>query len=186
MPVGVVCGPKDLMARGDARRAARVNYVIGTFAGHPLVMSTMNAFLKWLETPETIKSYENMHMNIESFIKRANEELTSNGYPVKLTNWFSVWSVLYTAPGRYHWMFQYYMKDAGINLSWVGSGRLLFSLDWQKSDYDRLLERLLIACESMQKGGWWEPPAANIKVSLMKEIGTAVMKNAIDSLMGKK
>jgi len=27
-------------------------------------------------------------------------------------------------------MFQYYLRDAGVSLSWVGSGRLLFSIDW--------------------------------------------------------
>lgn len=27
LPIGVVCGPTDLMARGDSKKAARVNYV---------------------------------------------------------------------------------------------------------------------------------------------------------------
>ena len=27
---GVVCGPTDLMARGDAKKAARVNYVVSS------------------------------------------------------------------------------------------------------------------------------------------------------------
>merc|ERR1712187_42244 len=104
-----------------------------------------------------------MHANIDDFIKKANEAFVNKGYPIKLANWFSVWSILYTQPGRYHWMFQYYLKDAGVNLSWVGTGRLLFSLEWQKADYDRLLERILVACSEMKKGGWWEPPVANIK-----------------------
>lgn len=179
LPIGVVCGPTDLMARGDARKAARVNYVIGTFAGHPFVMASMNAFLKWLETPETTKSYDVMHGNIDSFIKTANAKFQERGFPIQLTNWFSVWSILYTKPGRYHWLFQYFLKDAGVSLSWVGTGRLLFSLEWKKEDYDRLLERLLAACEQMQKGGWWEEPKANIKAKLGVEIGTAVFKNLL-------
>lgn len=179
LPIGVVCGPTDLMARGDARKAARVNYVIGTFAGHPFVMASMNAFLKWLETPETMKSYDVMHGNIDSFIKTANAKFQERGFPIQLTNWFSVWSILYTKPGRYHWLFQYFLKDAGVSLSWVGTGRLLFSLEWKKEDYDRLLERLLAACEQMQKGGWWEEPKANIKAKLGVEIGTAVFKNLL-------
>ncbi|CAE8610620.1 unnamed protein product, partial [Polarella glacialis] len=101
------------------------------------------------------------------------------GYPIQLTSWYSVWSILYSNPGRYHWLFQYYLKDAGVNLSWVGSGRLLFSLEWQKADYDRLLERLLTACEEMQKGGWWETPVANIKSKLGMEIGGALFKNIL-------
>merc|ERR1740138_1114883 len=107
----------------------------------------MNQFLKWLQKPETVNSYQLMHDNIDSFIARANLAFKEKDYPIKLTNWFSVWSVLYTKPGRYHWMFQYYCKDAGINMSWVGSGRLLFSLEWKKEHYDRLLDRLLVACE---------------------------------------
>merc|ERR1719188_2414506 len=166
------------MARGDPNKAARVAYVIGTFAGHPVVMATMNAFLKWLKLPESVASYDTMHELINQFVAKANQAFEEKNYPIKLSNWFSVWSILYTRPGRYHWMFQYYLKDAGVNLSWVGTGRLLFSLEWTKADYDRLLERLLTACEGMKAGGWWEPPVANIKVKLMQEIGGAVLKNA--------
>ena len=45
LPIGVVCGPKHLMQRADPTRPLRVAYVIGTFAGLPLVMGSMNAFL---------------------------------------------------------------------------------------------------------------------------------------------
>merc|ERR1711920_1212694 len=124
----------------------------------------------WLETPETLKSYEEMDRNIERFISTANAKFKEKDYPVKLTNWFSVWSILYSQPGRYHWMFQYYLKDAGVNLSWVGTGRLLFSLEWKSEDYDRLLEKMLVACEQMKSGGWWTPPVANIKKCLGMEI----------------
>merc|ERR1712151_1130672 len=144
-------------------------------------MGTMNAFLRWLDTPETHALYDKMHNDINSFIERANASFDEHNYPIKLTNWFSVWSIIYTTPGRYHWMFQYYLKDAGVNLSWVGTGRLLFSLEWKKEDYDRLLDRLLVACAEMKKGGWWEPPVASIKGKLMTEIGGAVIKNAISS-----
>lgn len=177
LPIGVVCGPRDLMARGDARKAARINYVIGTFAGHPFVMACMNAFLHWLQKPETVASYDTMHQNIDAFIKRANSTFKEKSLPIELTNWFSVWSILYTKPGRYHWMFQYYLKDAGVNLSWVGTGRLLFSLEWKEADYDRLLGRLVAAGEQMKQGGWWEPPVASIKAKLVSEIGGAVLKN---------
>merc|ERR1712071_705468 len=129
------------------------------------------------EKPETPKSYDVMHAHIDKFIKATNEELKRNHYPIELKSWYSVWSILYTQEGRFHWMLQYYMRDQGINLSWVGTGRLLFSLDWKEDDYDRLRERFLAACKEMKKGGWWELPKANIKVSLAKEISMAVFKN---------
>ena len=48
LPVGVLCGKKDCMTRADPKKVSRVAYVIGTFAGHPAVMGSMNAFLTWL------------------------------------------------------------------------------------------------------------------------------------------
>merc|ERR1711957_889937 len=178
LPVGVVCGPKHLLTRGDPKKAARVNYVIGTFAGHPFVMSCMNAFLKWLEESGQ-KPYDDMHANIKNFIEGTNSAMNKAGYPVELTNWYSVWSMKYTRPSRFHWMFQYYLRDAGVNLSWVGTGRLLFSLDWQKADYDALQERILKACAEMDKGAWWVEPGASIKGKLGKEMGMAVLKNLL-------
>merc|ERR1719161_2550435 len=124
-------------------------------------MSTMNAFLRWLEKPETVKSYDIMHGLIDEFISTTNAAVKEKGYPIKLTNWFSVWSIMYTQPGRFHWMLQYYMRDAGINLSWVGTGRLLFSLDWKEKDFDRLHDRIIAAATNMKEGGWWEPPVTN-------------------------
>jgi hypothetical protein len=40
LPVGVCCGGKKAMTRSDPEKAARVAYVIGTFAGHPAVRAS--------------------------------------------------------------------------------------------------------------------------------------------------
>lgn len=56
--------------------------------------------------PETISEYDAMHTNIEKFVAKANAAFKSHGYPIELANWFSVWSMMYTQPGRYHWMLQ--------------------------------------------------------------------------------
>ncbi|KAL3918071.1 MAG: hypothetical protein SGPRY_006152 [Prymnesium sp.] len=193
LPVGVCCGNKEAMTRADPKKAARVAYVIGTFAGHPAVMGSMNAFLKCKRRvgsmrlkltrfsgharPETISEYDAMHTNIEEFVAKANAAFKSHGYPIELANWFSVWSMMYTQPGRYHWMLQYYMRDAGVALSWVGTGRLLFSLDWTEAHYADLLTRMLAACEEMRRGGWWEPPAINVKKAVGLEFAVAIVKS---------
>jgi glutamate-1-semialdehyde 2,1-aminomutase len=57
MPIGVVCGKKELMRRFDPRHPMRIAYVIGTFSAHPVVMGAMNEFLKWLVRPETTDLY---------------------------------------------------------------------------------------------------------------------------------
>lgn len=185
LPVGVCCGDKHAMTRSDPKRTARVAYVIGTFAGHPAVMGSMNAFLKWHARPETPKLYESMHTKIDAFVKKANKSFKDKGYPLELSNWFSVWSMMYTAPGRYHWMLQYYMRDAGVALSWVGTGRCLFSLDWTEADYEELLKRMLDACKMMQEGGWWEPPKKDIKATVGLEFVTAIVKTLFSNLFFK-
>jgi len=183
LPIGVCCGPKNLMARGDPTKAARVAYVIGTFAGHPFVMATMNAFLQWLKKAEADKEWERMHTCIDNFISKANKRFKEEGYPIELANWFSVWSIMFTQPGRFHWMLQYYLKDAGVNMSWVGTGRLLFSLEWQQKDYDTLLEKMLEACAAMKKGGWWNPvEEKTIKKRLVIEILGAMGKQMMKAI----
>jgi glutamate-1-semialdehyde 2,1-aminomutase len=179
LPVGVCCGNKAAMTRNDPAKTARVAYVIGTFAGHPAVMGSMNAFLKWHSRPETPALYDTMHARIAAFVKKANAAFLSAGYPLELSNWFSVWSMMYTTPGRYHWMLQYYMRDAGVALSWVGTGRCLFSLDWTEENYEELLKRMLKACEMMQAGGWWEAPVISPKQSVAKEFVVAILKSLI-------
>ena len=172
-------------ARTDPGKAARVAYVIGTFAGHPAVMGSMNAFLQWLAPQlENPTEYVAMHENIDKFIAKANATFKKEGYPLELSNWFSVWSMMYTQPGRYHWMLQYYMRDAGVNLSWVGTGRLLFSLDWTQAHYDDLLTRMLAACKSMKEGGWWEKPRVNVKRAVGIEFVTAIVKMLVKMPFG--
>merc|ERR1719421_701853 len=179
LPVGVCCGNKAAMTRADPKKAARVAYVIGTFAGHPAVMGSMNAFLKWHSRPETPKLYVSMHSKIDAFVAKANKAFKAAGYPLELANWFSVWSMMYTKPGRYHWMLQYYMRDAGVALSWVGTGRCLFALDWTEADYEELLKRMLTACAAMKAGGWWEPPVADPKKSVGLEFTKAILKSLV-------
>jgi len=179
LPVGVCCGRKECMTRADPKKTARVAYVIGTFAGHPAVMGSMNAFLKWHSRPETRTLYTDMHKNIDIFVTKANKAFVDHGYPLKLSNWFSVWSIMYTEPGRYHWMLQYYLRDAGVALSWVGTGRLLFSLDWTPEQFDELITRMLAGCAEMKKGGWWEKPQVNVKKAVTAEFVVAIAKSLV-------
>merc|ERR1711907_753934 len=57
MPVGVVCGKKELMSRFDPNCPLRVSYVIGTFAAAPMALGPMAAFLKWSTSAEARTQY---------------------------------------------------------------------------------------------------------------------------------
>jgi len=79
-------------------------------------------------------------------------------------------------------MLQYYLKDEGLNLSWVGTGRLSFSLDYQRVDMDKITDKIINACRRMEEDGWWgveyAPSKLAIQIDLVKEILMGLGKRA--------
>jgi glutamate-1-semialdehyde 2,1-aminomutase len=52
-------------------------------------------------------------------------------------------------------MLQYYLRAAGVALSWVGTGRLIFSLNYTDEDFTAVADRIIAAAEEMRRDGWW-------------------------------
>ena len=99
--------------------------------------------------------------------------------PVQVANLSSIWTVLYTAPSRYNWMLQYYLRAEGLALSWVGTGRLIFSLDYDDAAFAIVAERFVAACRAMADDGWWSALAVTnkaIKRQLLRELAVAAMR----------
>ena len=66
---------------------------------------------------------------------------------------------------------RYYLRDEGLALSWVGTGRCLFSLDFKPADFERVQAALLNAARRMADDGWWWPASGGaIKWSIGKEL----------------
>ncbi|MCA8967919.1 MAG: hypothetical protein KDC48_23770 [Planctomycetes bacterium] len=84
-----------------------------------------------------------------------NQALQAAGLPLRVTNLTSVWTVTFTQPSRYHWLLQYYLRAAGIALSWVGSGRLIFTHDFDDAAFDDVVRRFVEAGRAMAADGWW-------------------------------
>jgi glutamate-1-semialdehyde 2,1-aminomutase len=155
LPVGVVCGRRDLMRRFRDDRPADVCFARGTFNSHPYVMGAMDAFLDRLATPEVQALYDGLDERWNTRAERLNGLLRDFGVPVRVANLSTIWTVLYTQPGRYHWMLQYYLRKHGLALSWVGSGRLIFSLNYGDADFEAVASRFVDAAREMQADGWW-------------------------------
>ena len=155
LPVGVVCGRADLMKRFRDERPVDICFARGTFNSHPYVMGAMKAFLDRLRQPATQSLYEGLDERWNGRAQRFNERMRSGGIPVQVANLSSIWTVLYTVPSRYNWMLQFYLRKHGLALSWVGTGRLIFSLDYSDQDFETVLERFMLAAHDMQEDGWW-------------------------------
>ena len=155
MPIGAVCGKKNLMRRFDPAHPMRIAYVVGTFSAHPAVMGAMNEFLRWVVEPVTAKIYNESNQRCAEWAQSINQKLADAALPLRVVNLATVWTVLFKEPSRYNWLLQYYLRAEGVTLSWVGTGRCLSSMDFTAEDYDALQEKLLDAARKMKIDGWW-------------------------------
>ncbi|MBA4194264.1 MAG: glutamate-1-semialdehyde 2,1-aminomutase [Comamonadaceae bacterium] len=155
-PVGVVCGGLRWMQRYRNERPADLCFARGTFNAHPYVMGAMNAFLRRLDSPEVQRLYDGMDERWQAERERFNRALTEAGVPVRLDGLSTVWSVNFLCASRYHWMLQFYLRRHRLALSWVGSGRLVFGLQFTPAELAEVRAAFVQACRDMQRDGWWD------------------------------
>jgi glutamate-1-semialdehyde 2,1-aminomutase len=174
LPIGVVCGRKNLMKRFRDDRPADICFARGTFNSHPYVMAAMDQFLTRLEEPALRGLYADLDDVWNGRAAQLNARLSAAGVPVQVANLASIWTVLYTRPSRYNWMLQYYLRAAGLALSWIGTGRLIFSLNYTESDFAAVAARFVQAASEMERDGWWwcDPATSNrsIRRAVLREI----------------
>jgi glutamate-1-semialdehyde 2,1-aminomutase len=181
LPVGVVCGKSTLMRRYNDRRPMDICFARGTFNSHPYVMATMNEFLRYLDEPEVRATYDQLDAVWNGRACDLNRSLERLGLPVRVANMTSVWTTLYTQPGRYNWMFQYYLRAEGLTLAWIGTGRFIFSHDLKDSDFEDIARRFVAAAQAMQEDGWWWKDAALTNQSIKRRI----LKELISARLGR-
>ena len=182
LPVGVVCGKHRFMQRYRADRPADVCFARGTFNSHPYVMASMNEFLRYLDEPEVLEGYRGLDERWNKRASELNAALLEAGVPVRVENMTSVFATLYTQPGCYNWMYQYYLRDQGLTMSWIGTGRFIYSHDLSDEDFREITARMVRAGEQMKADGWWTAPGltnAAIKKRLSREVMRAMWQRVL-------
>ncbi len=185
LPVGVLCGRRELMRRYRADRPADICFARGTFNSHPYVMAAMNEFLQQLEREPARRLYQDLDSRWDARAAQLNQRLRAAGLPLQVANLSSVWTVLYSRPSRYNWMLQYYLRAEGLALSWVGTGRLIFGLDLTDAQFEAICERIVAAASAMQRDGWWSGPALSnrqIRRQVLRETLHAAWRSIIGSI----
>jgi glutamate-1-semialdehyde 2,1-aminomutase len=170
LAVGVLCGSSKLMKRYRPDHPVDVCFARGTFNSHPYVMGAMTEFLQRLDYPEIRALYENLDQVWNDRAEILNRRLQQEDFPVKIANLASIWTIFYTRPSRYNWMLQYYLRAEGLALSWVGTGRLIFSLNYTDTDFAAVTDRFLAACRTMERDGWWWNDGSTTNRSIKRQI----------------
>jgi glutamate-1-semialdehyde 2,1-aminomutase len=168
LPVGVLCGKAALMKRFRDDRPADICFARGTFNSHPYVMGAMDAFLRHMESEEGRALYDHVDERWNARAASLNARLEAKGLPVRVANLGTIWTIWHTAPSRYHWMLQFYLRAHGLALSWVGSGRLIFSLAYSDRDFAEVADRFVAAAREMDADGWWWSPEGDARKWLRK------------------
>jgi len=184
LPVGVLCGKAELMKRYRTDKPADICFARGTFNSQPYVMQTMNLFMKHSDCPDVERMYQTVDTLWNSRRAALNKRLSELELPVEVQNMTSIFTILYNTPSRFNWMFQFYLLQAGVMLSWVGSGRMIFSHNYSDIDFDVFSDRFIEAARCMQADGWWETGEA---CNSNKKIQRRVLKEtwrALTSSMG--
>ena len=182
LPVGVICGMSPWMKRFDDNKPADLCFARGTFNAHPYVMTTMQVFLEKISTEEIQNIYKNSQRVWSERMQLLNTRLTQSEVPVQVAGMETVWTILYTVPSRYNWLFQFYLRDQGIALSWVGSGRMIFNLNIKDDDFEIFIQHFVRAAKLMQKDGWFwastDQTNRQIKRNVLKEMALIKWKSA--------
>ena len=165
------------MKRFREEAPADICFARGTFNSHPYVMGAMQVFLRRLEDADVVAMYDGIDARWDGRVALLNTRLQQAGVPVQVANMSSVWTVLFTQPACYNWLFQHYLRLEGIALSWVGSGRIIFSLNFTDADFEQVAQRFVRAAQTMQADGWWWSDGVttnqNIKRRILKEMWAA-------------
>lgn len=186
LPVGVVCGKRAFMRRYRPDKPADVCFARGTFNSHPYVMATMNEFLRYLDEPGTAASYDNLDERWNARAGALNAALTAAGVPVHFENMTSIFTTLYRQPSCYNWMFQYYLRDQGLTMGWIGTGRFIFSHDLADADFQEITRRIVLAGQRMQADGWWWAAPGLTNSAIKRRVSREILSVWWSELSGRR
>ena len=172
LPVGVLAGRAELMKRYRDDRPTDLCFARGTFNSHPYVMASMNEFLRHVNNPEWAREARAQNKIWDQRRESVNDKLEARELPVRMHNISSTWITTYTRPGRFNWMLQFYLRAEGLAMSWVGTGRMIFSHNYTDEDFREVERRIVKAVSRMRDDGWWAVDTTNkdIKRQVLREL----------------
>jgi len=98
LPVGVVCGRKDLMRRFRDDRPADICFARGTFQFASLCHDGDGRISRPVRQPQFQFRLSRLDETWNARAKQLNDRLSAQDLPVRVSNLSSIWMVHYTKP----------------------------------------------------------------------------------------
>ena len=99
LPVGALCGRKELMRRFRDERPADICFARGTFNSHPYVMGAMQRVPRQPRTARDSPRCTTASTRVwDGRAARLNQRLRAEGLPVQIANMSTIWTISYTQP----------------------------------------------------------------------------------------
>ena len=159
------------MRRFRDERPADICFARGTFNSHPYVMAAMHEFLRHLETPQVRAVYRDLDQVWNERARRLNQRLR------KRRRFRCRWRTCPRSgpsatpiPRATIGCCNIICVPKDLALSWVGTGRLIFSLNYSDDDFAAVADRFVTAARAMQDDGWWWCDAATTNKSIRRRI----------------
>jgi len=184
LPIGVVCGRRDLMKRYRDDRPSDICFARGTFNSHPYVMASMNEFLRHATSEEFTKAAREADALWNARAQALNERLAGENLPIRVRNLVSIWTLTYEQPSRYNWMLQYYLRSEGLALAWIGTGRFIFSHNFNDEAVREVGDRIVRAALRMRDDGWWWQDATLTNRSIRRQVLRELLRARLGRLSG--
>lgn len=184
LPLGVVCGPRQLLASPEPRLPLRAGATQGSggAAEHAALMHSAHTFLSTLGAvpttahttapdvapteprapPDDFEDFEALGRRAERWAEGVNVELRRSALPMRIVCERSVWAIRHLQPSRHHFLLMAYLAKhlAGQRtaLEWIGPRRLVVRRHTSDAELGRLQSALVQAAADMVADGWWAKP----------------------------
>ena len=140
------------MKRYRDDRPVDVCFARGTFNSHPYVMGVMYEFRSGMEEPDIRALYDNLE---EIWTERRSmasiNVCGTRACRSRSSNMSSIWTVIGTQPSRQQLDAAVLSAAVRTGLSWIGTGRLIFSLNYTNEEFQAVADRFVGAVRTMHQ-----------------------------------
>merc|ERR1712176_1596477 len=92
---------------------------------------------------------------VSAWVEACNKALSAEGLPLSVAAYRNMWCICYHQSSAYNFLFHCYLRDAGLQLVWVGTAKALLNIEFQQQDLERLTGMILSSAKAFKADGWW-------------------------------